>query len=208
MSSIDFQKIKADFHAQFSINIKKALVVTLVFLNLLVAISPRIKLSVEEVVPPNIIIHVENIPITRQTRMKPPPKKPTVPVPSEDETIPEDVTIEETTLKYTNIFDDSPGVPGITGTNITPPKPIAWVFPEYPKEEKKKGVQGVVKLSIHIDDKGKVVEVVVLDNTTNSEKCAQAAVDAAYGSRFRPAKEGNRAVQFWITQPYRFDIKN
>lgn len=208
MSSIDCQKIKADFHAQFSINIKKALVVTLVFFSLLVAISPRIKLSVEEVVPPNIIIHVENIPITRQTRMKPPPKKPTVPVPSEDETIPEDVTIEETTLKYTNIFDDSPGVPGMTGTNITPPKPIAWVFPEYPKEEKKKGVQGVVKLSIHIDDKGKVVEVIVLDNTTNSEKCAQAAVDAAYGSRFRPAKEGNRAVKFWITQPYRFDIKN
>lgn len=205
---MDFQKIKADFHSQFSINIKKAFVITLAFFNLFVFISPRIKLSIKEVGPPNISINVENIPITRQTRMKPPPKKPTVPVPSEDETIPEDVTIEETTLKYTNIFDDLPGVPGITGVNMTPPKPIAWVFPEYPEKEKKRGVQGVVKLSIHIDDKGKVVEVVVLDNTTRSEKCAQAAVEAAYGSRFRPAKEGNRAVDFWITQPYRFDIKN
>ncbi len=208
MSSIDFQKSKADFHSQFSINIKKTLVITLAFFNLLVFIFPHIKLSIEEIVPPNIIINVENIPITRQTRMKPPPKKPTVPIPSEDETIPEDATIEETTLKYTNIFDDSPGVAGITGTNMTPPKPIAWVFPEYPNEEKKKGVQGVVKLSIHIDDKGKVVEVIVLDNTTSSEKCAQAAVEAAYGGRVRPAKEGKRAVNFWITQPYRFDIKN
>ncbi len=205
MPSIDFQKIKADFRSQFSINIKKALVITLVFFILLVFISPRIKLSIKEVVQANIIINVENIPITRQTRMKPPPQKPTVPIPSEDETIPEDATIEKTTLKYTNIFDDSPGIPG---TNITPPKPIAWVFPEYPKEEKKKGVHGVVKLSIHIDNKGKVVEVIVLDNTTSSEKCAQAAVEAAYGSRFRPAKEGNRAVNFWITQPYRFAIKN
>ena len=208
MPSIDFQKIKADFHSQFPINVKKALVITLAFFNLFVFIAPRIKLSIEEVEPPNIIINVENIPITRQTRMKPPPKKPTVPVPSEDENIPEDATIEETTLKYTNIFDDLPGVPGITGANMTPPKPIAWVFPEYPEEEKKKGIHGVVKLSIHIDNKGKVVEVVVLDNTTRSEKCAQAAVEAAYGSRFRPAKEGNRAVDFWITQPYRFDIKN
>jgi len=208
MSSIDFQKFKADFHSQFPINIRKALVITLAFFNLAVFLSPQIKLSIEEVVQPNIIINVENIPITRQTRMKPPPQRPTVPIPSEDETIPEDATIEETTLKYTNIFDDSPGVPVISGTNMTPPKPIAWVFPEYPKEEKKKGVQGVVKLSIHIDNKGKVVEVIVLDNTTSSEKCAQAAVEAAYGSRFRPAKEGNRAVDFWITQPYRFDIKN
>ncbi len=208
MPSIDFQKTKADFRSQFSINIKKALVITLVFFILLVFISPRIKLSIKEVGQPNIIINVENIPITRQTRMKPPPPKPTVPIPSEDETIPEDATIEETTLKYTNIFDDPPSVSGIRGTKITPPKPIAWVFPEYPKEEKKKGVHGVVKLSIHIDSKGKVVEVIVLDNTTSSEKCAQAAVEAAYGSRFRPAKEGNRAVNFWITQPYRFDIKN
>jgi len=208
MPSIDFQKTKADFRSQFSINIKKALVITLAFFILLVFISPRIKLSIKEVGQPNIIINVENIPLTRQTRMKPPPPKPTVPIPSEDETIPEDATIEETTLKYTNIFDDPPGVSGIIGTKITPPKPIAWVFPEYPKEEKKKGVHGVVKLSIHIDNKGKVVEVIVLDNTTSSEKCAQAAVEAAYGSRFRPAKEGNRAVNFWITQPYRFAIKN
>ena len=95
MPSIDFQKTKADFHSQFSINIKKALVITLVFFILLVFISPRIKLSVKEVGQSNIIINVENIPITRQTRMKPPPPKPTVPIPSEDETIPEDATIEE-----------------------------------------------------------------------------------------------------------------
>ena len=205
MSSINFQKIKADFHSQFPINIRRALVITLAFFNLVVFISPQIKLNIEKVMQPNIIIYVENIPITRQTRIKPPPPKPTVPIPSEDETIPEDVTIEETTLKYTNIFDDSPGIPG---TTITPPKPIAWVFPEYPKDEKKKGVHGVMKLRIHIDNKGKVVEVIVLDNSTSSEKCAQAAVEAAYGSRFRPAKEGNRAVNFWIIQPYRFDIKN
>ncbi|RMF58816.1 MAG: TonB family protein, partial [Calditrichaeota bacterium] len=71
----------------------------------------------------------------------------------------------------------------------------------------KKGVHGVVKLSIHVDEKGRVTEVVVVENTTGSEKCAQAAVDAAYGSRFYPAKEGNKAVSFWISQPYRFDLR-
>lgn len=163
---------------------------------------------IEEKPLPNIIIDIENIPATRQVHRNPPPPKPTIPVPTDEESIPEDITIEETTLKYTNTFDDTPeGIPGITGISLSPPKPIAWVFPEYPEEEKKKGVRGIVKLSLHIDEKGKVIEVIVLENTTESEKCAQAAIEAAYGSRFFPAREGNKPVSYWLSQPYRFDIK-
>lgn len=205
---IEFKKIEADDRSQYQINFKRSLIITLALFNLLTFFSPGIDFRIEENEPPNIIINVENIPMTHQTRVKPPPPKPSVPIPTEDETIPEDATIVETTLKNTNIFDETPGEPGLSGATLIPPKPIAWVFPEYPEEEKKKGVQGVVKLSIHIDKKGKVVEVVVLDNTTSSEKCARAAIEAAYGSRFRPAKEGNQAVNFWITQPYRFYIQN
>ncbi|MFQ5603042.1 MAG: energy transducer TonB [bacterium] len=146
--------------------------------------------------------------MTRQVRRNPPPPKPTVPIPSDDETIPEDETIMETTLNYSNIFDQTPdGFPGVRGLKLTPPRPLAWVFPEYPEDEKKKGVQGTVKLSIHIDKTGKVVEVVVLENTTGSQKCAQAAREAALGSRFVPAREGNKPVSFWLTQPYRFDLR-
>ncbi|MCG8605919.1 energy transducer TonB [bacterium] len=205
---IDYKKIDADSKFSYTKNVKRALVITLALLNLLIYILPGIEVKVKEVELPQVTINVENVPLTRQSRRTPPPPKPTVPVPSDKESIPEDLTIEETELRYTTIFDFSPGhAPPFAGIKITPPRPIAWVFPEYPEDEKKRGVQGVVKLSIHIDEEGKVTEVVVLDNTTGSQKCQKAAVAAAYGSRFYPAKEGAKNIDYWITQPYRFDLR-
>ena len=206
---IEYLKTDADARGSYTLNVKRAVVITLVLLNSLVLLSPKVKLKSEDVTPPQITIDVENIPITRQSRRTPPPPRPTVPVPSDDETIPEDETIEETTLKYTTFYDDFPnGVPAFKGIRITPPKPLALAFPEYPEKEKKRGVQGVVKLSVHVSKRGKVIEVVVLENTTGSEKCAQAAIEAAYGSRYFPAKEGNKFVSYWISQPYSFGLRN
>lgn len=204
---LDYKKNGSDLKSSYSLNVKKALVVTLVFLNVLVLISPRLEVQTEPGYGTHIQINVENIPITRQIRRSPPPPKPTIPIPSDDESIPEDETIEETTLRYTTFFDEIPDGAPPTGAKLSPPRPLAWVFPEYPEDEKKKGVQGIVKLSIHINDKGRVVEAVVIANTTRSEKCAQAAIEAAFGSRFTPAKEGTKPISYWITQPYRFDLK-
>lgn len=201
----DFRKNDADNRVSYRLNIEKSFIAILVFFNVAFFITPEVKLAREVENPPEIVITVENIPLTRQAQVKPPPPKPTVPIPSDDESIPEDVTIEVTDLP--DIFFDD-GVPDFTGLRITPPKPIAWRFPEYPEDEKKKGVHGIVKLSLHIDNTGKVIEVIVLDNTTNSSKCAEAAVEAAYGSRFFPAKENGEAVDTWISQPFRFDVKN
>lgn len=203
----EFKKLKSDSPQQYGLNIRKSLVVTLLIFNLCVILSPRVDVQVENPEPPKIIIDVENIPRTQQSRQNPPPPKPTIPVPSDKETVPEDATIEETTLKYTNIFDDLPGRPEFAGIPVTPPRPIAWVFPEYPDSEKQKRIHGVVKLSIHVDETGRVVEAIVLDNTTGSSKCAEAAKEAALGSRFLPAKERGKPVDYWIIQPYRFDLK-
>ena len=201
-----FKKRKSDLKSVYQINLEKSLIIALMFFIVLINLSPRINVQLEEQ-RSNFIITAENIPVTRQVRKSPPPPKPTVPVPSEDESIPEDETIEETTLKYANLFDELPdGLQGISGVNIIPPRPIAWVFPEYPEKDRKKGIKGLVKLSIQIDEHGNVVEVVVIENTTGSENCAKAAIEAAYGSRFFPAREGNKPVKYWITQPYRFDL--
>ncbi len=204
---VEFKKTEADLHSSYGSNIKRAVILTLFLFNLIALFSPTLEMSSREQELPRVIISAESIPLTRQAHRTPPPPKPTVPIPSDDESIPEDETIEETTLQYTTIFDLSDGVPSMMGLGVTPPKPIAWVFPEYPDEDRKKGVEGVVKLSIHVDKNGRVIEVVVLKNTTNSENCAAAAIEAAYASRFFPAKEGSEPVGFWISQPYRFDIK-
>jgi protein TonB len=205
---IEYRKIQADLKSQYRINFERSVSLTLGVLILLIYLSPRVKVAMEANRPHSVMITVENIPITRQVARRPPPPKPTVPVPSDDESIPEDETIVETTLKYDTFFDQFPeGLSSLGSIPVTPPRPIAWVFPEYPEDDKKRGIQGVVKLSINIDEKGRVVEVIVLQNSTGSEKCAQAAVEAAYGSRFLPAREGNKPVSYWITQPYRFDLK-
>ncbi|MFQ5706443.1 MAG: TonB family protein [bacterium] len=202
-----YKKIKADLKQAYATNLKKSLILVLLLFIALVNISPKIPVKTENVNAPHVVLTIEDIPITRQAFRRPPPPKPQIPVPSEDESIPEDETIVETTLKYTNVFDNLPeGTIGPVGLKITPPRPIAWVFPEYPKDMKKKGIRGEVKLSIHITEKGNVSEVVVLENTTGSKACADAAVSAAYGSRFSPAREGNKPINFWITQPYRFDV--
>lgn len=202
-----YKKIKSDGKSQYRINIERSLMLTLLLFIILIYISPRLDVKLEEKQLSNFIISVENIPVTHQLRRLPPPPKPTVPVPSEDESIPEDETIPETILNQDRLLDDlTEGLIGIAGNNVMPPRPIAWVFPEYPEDEKKKGVRGTVKLSIHINEKGNVIEVLVIENTTGSQKCAKAAIEAAYRSRFQPAREGNKAINFWIIQPYRFDL--
>lgn len=207
--NFDYKKTAWDEHGSYSLNFKKAALITLIAFNLLVLFSPRIDFDFSQIeTKTTVSIDVENIPVTIQTKRNPPPPRPTLPVPTDDETVPEDETIAETDLTYTNIFDNATDrTSGPPMASITPPRPIAWVFPEFPDSEKKKGIQGIVKLSIHIDAKGKVLEVVVLENTTGSVKCAEAAIAAAYGSRFSPAREGSKAVSYWITQPYRFDSR-
>jgi len=204
---LPYKKKRWDLKSSYPLNLRKTTLVTLVVFNLIVLLSPRIGFYLPDANTTAILtIDVENIPITRQNRQASPPPRPSVPIPTDDESIPEDETIEETNLKYTNLFDyTSDTMPGMPGIKVTPPRPIAWVFPEFPESEKKRGVQGVIKLSIHVSDKGKVIEVVVLDNSTNSVKCAEAAVAAAYGSRFLPAREGGKSISYWVTQPYRFD---
>lgn len=201
--NFDYEKRNWDY----SLNLKKAALLTLIAFNLLFLFSPRIDFERPEVNNKTIVtIDVENIPVTRQSRRVSPPPRPTIPIPTDDEIVPEDETIAVTDLSAANVFNYPKGAPA--GASITPPRPIAWVFPEFPESEKKRGVQGMVKLSLHINEQGEVIEVVVLQNTTGSEKCAEAATVAAYGSHFSPAREGGRAIRYWLTQPYRFDSGN
>lgn len=82
---------------------------------------------------------------------------------------------------------------GAAGDTI-PPRPIIQSMPDYPKEEKKRRVSGVVRLSVYIDTGGRVINITVVENTTGSKLCEQAAIEAARRSRYQPATVGNRPV--------------
>jgi TonB family protein len=157
-----------------------------------------------------IILTVENIPPqTRQLGARRPPPRPAIPIPTESEMIPEDETIEPATLDLSiGEIASSGDAEGIGGGQVIPPRPLAFVVPEFSEEDRKKNVQGEVKVSLEIDVTGKVVKALVIENTTGSERCAQSALRAALASRFTPARNARGPVKYWLIQPYRFDLKN
>ncbi len=146
------------------------------------------------------------------------PALPQVPIPSEDDTLPEYETIELTDLDLREgiPFVDGTGTgnglfggsgTGYGGSGGSGPRPILEVIPEYPEGERKKGFTGIVELSIFINSEGFVDSVVVLNNTTKSTKLEQAAVEAAYRSRYAPLPEEYKGISRWIQRPYSFDLK-
>ena len=150
-------------------------------------------------------MHIENIPITRQGVKRKAPPRPVVPIPVEEPSIPEDLTIEPTELN----FEASPlsNMPEGDGFfTVTPPRPIADVFPEYPATEKEKGVEGEIELSLLVDEKGKVKNVHVVKNSTNSKICEESALKAAYQTQFIPAKQNKKYIAVWIRKIYKFGL--
>ena len=192
---------------EYRINIEMSLILSLVLLIILLIVFPTYKFNSIKNKEVRINILVEDIPITKQGIYRPPPPKPAVPIPSEDESIPEDETIEETYLNFdVKPLASSGNYEGFGNSAYRPPRPISEVIPEYPKEDYKNGVTGVVKLHVKVNSSGRVVEVVVLENTTNSRRCATAAQKAAYQCRYIPGYNGSDPIVCWTTRLITFSI--
>ncbi len=202
-----YNKKSKHYESEYQKIIKIALIIVIVSIILVLQLFPMLKPHQieDQIIHLNII--VEDIPLTRQTSFRPPPPKPAVPIPSEEETVPEDETIEQTDLKL-DLYSTSPAgeTGGFGSPSIIPPRPIAETIPEYPKVDYKNGVTGKVKLHIHVDKAGKVIDVVVLENTTNSKRCEDAAIAAAYQCRYIPARQGNKNVNSWMTRTITYEI--
>lgn len=195
----------------YKVRFEQALMLSLVVMILIFGLSRRMsQFRKKWPVGPYTITNVDIIPLTRHGGMPRRPDLPQVPIPSEDEYLPEDETIETTELDLTEglpFFDGiGDGVPGGISRG-SGPRPIREVIPEYPKEERRRGVEGVVELSILVNSQGGVDSVRVVLNTTNSKRLEQSAIRAAYRSRYVPAQREGRKVSRWIRRPYRFEKK-
>ncbi len=157
--------------------------------------------------PIEVHIVVQEIPATLQTvqRGKPRPEKPQIPLAVEDPAVPEDATIAETDLR----LDLGTSLWGTAGLTAAPadtllPRPVLRVMPDYPEEAKKLKRAGAVRLLLRIDKQGIVRQVIVAENTTGSEECASAAVDAAQRSTYVPGRIDNRPNEMWVICEYGF----
>ena len=161
-----------------------------------------------------IVINMEDIPETRQIQRPPPPPRPAVPIETESDDVPDDVTIESTDLDFDDAMVDlfPPPPPGsddmeeeILEFYMVEDKPTLkkGARPKYPEIARKAGLQGKVFVRFHVGKDGKVHEVQILKG---EEIFRQAAIDAVMQFVFTPAMQNDKSVSVWMSQVIRFDL--
>ncbi|MCK4546399.1 MAG: TonB family protein [Candidatus Eisenbacteria sp.] len=99
---------------------------------------------------------------------------------------------------------DGSGRPGaVSGSSSLPPVPRTVPWLKYPPAALEDGVSGTVVLHLLIGSDGRVVEVEVVKELRFD--CDRAAVEAARGMVFEPARAGGRAVRAWTEYEISFD---
>tara|TARA_B100001123_G_scaffold41824_1_gene42968 strand:- start:247 stop:870 length:624 start_codon:yes stop_codon:yes gene_type:complete len=195
---------------KYPLVIRLATLFSIILLILTFLIYPRYLglIELEDVELQEIII--ENIPQTQQIEKPPPPARPSVPVESEDEDIADDLTIEETDLDSFEAWDAPPPPP--EGPRVKfipyddPPQPLSSIRPVYPEIAQEAGIEGTVVVQVFVDKKGRVQDTLILKGIPNTG-LDEAAVMAIKKTRFRPAKQRERAVGVWISIPVNFRLK-
>lgn len=158
-----------------------------------------------------VVIEQIDIPATQQVNRPPPPSRPAIPVESESEDIAEDLTIEETSFEDFEAWDAPPPPPSGPQVKFIPydeaPQPLSAIKPEYPEIAKEAGIEGMVIVQVFVDEKGRVQDMTVLKGIPNTG-LDEAAMEAIRSTRFKPAKQRDRAVGVWISIPVNFRLKD
>ena len=180
----------------------------LVILNFL--LFPRFGNSLEFEDIEQVIIENIDIPQTQQIDNTPPPARPSIPVPSDDEDIDDELTLDELDFDDFSNLDAPPPPP--SGPKVVlipyddPPVAMSPIRPKYPEIAQEAGIEGVVVVQAFIDEKGRVKETLILKGVPNTG-LDEAAMEAIRKTRFRPAKQRERAVGVWISIPVNFRLK-
>ncbi len=162
-------------------------------------------------------IETIEVPQTQQEKIAPPPSRPAIPIESESEDIPDDVTIDMTEIDFEEIPPPPPPPPveDETATLFVaydePPMPIGGFEAiqkklVYPEIARKAGIEGQVTVYAHINEKGEVIDTKILVPLGNSG-CNEAAVAAIKAVRWKPAKQRDKPVAVWVSIPVRFKLK-
>ena len=163
-----------------------------------------------------IVIENVDIPETRQIHRAPPPPRPSIPIATESEDVPDDVTIETTDLDFDKVDLHVPPPPGENTVIEEPeeeileyfmveekPEIIKQVAPEYPKVALKAGIEGTVHLKVLVGKDGKVEQATAVKG---KEIFHKPALQAIHQYLFKPARQNDRPVKVYLVMPIRFRI--
>jgi protein TonB len=211
----EWRNPKYDIKAQSRSVFEQALSLSLALVILLFLTSNTLQVDEYGSAGEAEIVQIEDIPITDQLKVPPAPSRPMLPIPTESEEIPDDVTIMDTTVDLpTPKFTGPPGISsppnGAGNSRIY----LAWeqapglgriVKPAYPSEAQRKNIEGRVVLSIVVDETGNVIEAIVVQSTP-SGVFDEAAIESVMSWRFRPAKLRNQPIRVRLNQTVTFTL--
>ncbi len=182
--------------------------VGLVIMNFL--LFPRFQNTMEFEDVDQIIIENIDIPQTQQIDNTPPPARPSIPVPSDDEDIADDLTLDELDFDDFSNMDAPPPPPSGPKVAFIPydlaPRAKSAIKPIYPEIAQEAGIEGVVVVQAFIDERGRVKETLILKGVPNTG-LDEAAMEAIRRTKFHPAEQRERPVAVWISIPVNFRLK-
>ena len=204
---------EADLRRSYNKVLGYCTLITFVVHTAVAVIFPTFEASASNRQKKQIIIENVDIPETQQIKRPPPPPRPAVPIETESDDVPDDVTIESTDLDFDDAMVDMPPPPPpgsrdeeeILEFYMVEQKPelVHSVNPIYPEIARKAGLTGKVFLKFLVDKSGRVSNVTVLKG---QEIFRQAAIDAILQFKFKPAQQNDRPVSVWMTQPMSFRL--
>lgn len=158
------------------------------------------------------ILNIQDIPETEQLKKPPPPQRPQIPIATEDEDIPDDVTIVDTEVDMSAPPPPPPPPPGASGerqifiTYEEAPVLLKMVQPKYPDIAKKAGVEGRVTLQIVVDEEGNVQDALVV-LAIPAGIFEEAAIEAVMQWKFKPARQRDKPVAVYVGQNIEFTLR-
>lgn len=190
--------------------------VTLTLLIISVQIARMISIAIEHVQTVDVKIEVADIPPTQQFKRPPPPPRPSIPIPSEEELIPEDLTIASTELNLSDI-PPPPEPPEDDDLLFVaydePPKIIGGLaalvkFLKYPPLAEKAGVEGIVFVKVLVGLNGKTEKAEVIKAKPANIGFEESALEVFKKVKWIPAKQREKSVRVWVTIPVQFQLVN
>lgn len=161
-------------------------------------------------------LQIDEVPETKQEKKAPPPARPTVPIASEDEDLPDDETIDDTIFDLDAEPPPPPPPPSDEDAIVfvpydEPPTPVGGFAAiqrklVYPEIARKASIEGRVLVYAQIDENGQVLRTKVM-KSLGPNGCDEAAVAAITAVKWKPAKQRDRPVKVWIAVPVDFRLR-
>jgi protein TonB len=202
---------EVDLKLKFQKVFEASLVITLLLVILFLYAFKKFEAEYQLEKTVDVKIETIDIPQTEQFNRPPPPARPSIPIASEDEDIPDELTIDETEIDFTQPIEEAPPPPPDEEEPIVEfyalsekPEVLNREEPRYPELARKAGIEGMVVVKVLIGTKGDVEKVEVVKSHPMLD---ESAMEAAKKFKFKPGKQRDRVVKVWMTIPFTFKLK-